>query len=127
MKFFRKKDKRKDASQSGIPSFGLGTDVGGSGTFSGYGNAGFNPARSGPGPGRFRPMANRRSAMLLSELPPQVLKRIFGFVCPHSKDESYDTWEDSSQEFACMLCDLRDLAHCAATSKAWRQAAIGLL
>jgi len=124
MKFFRKKDKRKDASQRGIPSFSPGTDAGG-GTFSSYGNIAFNPIRSGPG--QFRPMANHRSAMLLSELPPQVLERIFGFVCPHSKDESYDTWEDSSQEFACMLCDLRDLAHCVATSKTWRQVAVGLL
>jgi len=138
MKLFRRKDKGKgkDKAQSGTPSpgagFGFGSGPGGS-------SAGFsNNTRSGgsrlfgsppsgagdprrPALGEFRSMATPTSAYLLVNLPPRVLRRIFAFVCPHSQDESYDTCEDSSFEDACMLCDLRDLAHCVGVSKIWRR------
>ncbi|KAI1810930.1 hypothetical protein GGS20DRAFT_565244 [Poronia punctata] len=61
------------------------------------------------------------------QLPVPVLERIFAFVCPHSTDESYETCERSAVEDACMLCDLRDLAHAAQVCKLWRQSAIRIM
>lgn len=61
------------------------------------------------------------------ELPPQILERVFAFVCPHSCDESYETCERSAVEDACMLCDLRDLAHAGQVCKLWRRSAIQLM
>ena len=52
-------------------------------------------------------------------LPPQVLSRIFSYVCPHALDESYNSSEESITEDGCMLCDMRDLAYCALVSKNW--------
>lgn len=52
-------------------------------------------------------------------LPRRVLIRIFSFVCPHTEDNSYDTSEESMTEDGCMLCDMRDLAHCALVCKRW--------
>lgn len=57
------------------------------------------------------------------ELPTPILQRVFAFVCPHAKDESYETCEQSAIEDACMLCDLRDLAHSGMVCKSWRKAA----
>ncbi|KAM0558624.1 hypothetical protein ACHAPJ_004822 [Fusarium lateritium] len=80
-----------------------------------------------PGAGRpplFPP--TRNSAYLLAHLPPKVLERIFTFVCPHALDETYDTCEGSasSSDSVCMLCDLRDLAHCVQVCRAWRPSAV---
>ncbi|KAI1115785.1 hypothetical protein F5Y14DRAFT_409264 [Nemania sp. NC0429] len=61
------------------------------------------------------------------ELPPPILERVLAFVCPHSRDESYETCERSAVEDACMLCDLRDLAHAGQVCKLWRRAAIQLM
>ncbi|KAH8652322.1 hypothetical protein BX600DRAFT_441210 [Xylariales sp. PMI_506] len=61
------------------------------------------------------------------QLPIPVVQRIFAFVCPHSTDESYETCEQSAIEDACMLCDLRDLAHAGMVCKTWRKAAVPLL
>lgn len=121
MKFFKKKDKdkKKGSSGNGIPAFG--GDIGASGASFGL------DYHSGSDSTRFRPMATPRSGMLLSNLDPEILRRIFAFVCPHSQDESYDNCEQSSIDDACMLCDLRDLAHCASVSKRWRKEAIALL
>ncbi|KAL3422924.1 F-box domain-containing protein [Phlyctema vagabunda] len=58
---------------------------------------------------------------------PHVLAKIFSFVCPHTQDNSYESCEDSALEDACMLCDLRDLAHCAQVSKLWRNVATTVL
>lgn len=60
-------------------------------------------------------------------LPPPLLEKIFGFVCPHSRDESYESCEQSAIDEACMLCDLRDLAHCTAVSRRWRKLASNVL
>ncbi|KFA68189.1 hypothetical protein S40285_01554 [Stachybotrys chlorohalonatus IBT 40285] len=65
----------------------------------------------------------RGSAYLLAHFPTPILERIFALVCPHSRDESYETCEGSATDTACMLCDLRDLSHCAQVSRAWRIAA----
>ncbi|KAI5308796.1 hypothetical protein KEM55_004845, partial [Ascosphaera atra] len=48
-------------------------------------------------------------------------------VCPHTQDESYASSEESMPEDACMLCDLRDLAHCALVCRSWAEAANSLL
>ncbi|KAI0491202.1 hypothetical protein F4859DRAFT_37769 [Xylaria cf. heliscus] len=61
------------------------------------------------------------------ELPPPILERVFAFVCPHSSDESYETCERSAVENACMLCDLRDLAHASQVCKLWRRSAVRLM
>jgi hypothetical protein len=63
----------------------------------------------------------------IARLPPPLLERIFTFVCPHARDESYETCERSAVEDTCMLCDLRDLAHCAQVSKRWRKLAANVL
>lgn len=67
------------------------------------------------------------SAQLVAQLPSNVLQRIFAFVCPHACDESYETCEESASDQGCMLCDLRDLAHCVRTSKQWRRNAVPVL
>ena len=37
------------------------------------------------------------SARFLAQFPPAVLQRIFAFVCPHTRDESYETCEGERQ------------------------------
>ncbi|KAL4805046.1 hypothetical protein BDV18DRAFT_24354 [Aspergillus unguis] len=64
---------------------------------------------------------------LTKKLPPPVLARILAFVCPHVVDDSYDTSEESMTEDGCMLCDMRDLAHCALVSRRWYPVARSLL
>lgn len=61
------------------------------------------------------------------ELPTPILQRVFTFVCPHSCDDSYETCEKSAVEDACMLCDVRDLAHAGLVCKRWRSTAIQLM
>ncbi|OJJ79238.1 F-box domain protein [Aspergillus glaucus CBS 516.65] len=61
------------------------------------------------------------------DLPPSVLARILSAVCPHTQDDSYDTSEESMTEDGCMLCDMRDLAHCAQVSRRWTVEARKLL
>ena len=67
------------------------------------------------------------SSQLLAKLPGSILERIFSFVCPHTQDETYESCEQSAVEDTCMLCDLRDLAHCAQVSRKWRTFATNLL
>ncbi|PFH56475.1 hypothetical protein XA68_16461 [Ophiocordyceps unilateralis] len=76
-------------------------------------------------PPRFPP--TRASAQLLAHLPRVVLQRIFVYICPHSRDESYETCEESASDSGCMLCDLRDLSHCAQVSRTWRASAITVM
>ncbi|KOS18635.1 hypothetical protein ESCO_000380 [Escovopsis weberi] len=71
--------------------------------------------------------ASARSSRLLAALPGAVLERIFAFVCPHAADESYETHESSVSDSGCMLCDTRDLAHCALVSRSWHESAIAVL
>ncbi|KAI1336192.1 hypothetical protein F5Y15DRAFT_395592 [Xylariaceae sp. FL0016] len=58
------------------------------------------------------------------ELPSPILERVFSFVCPHTTDDTYETCEQSAIEDACMLCDLRDLAHASQVCKRWRKSAV---
>ncbi|KAF7713993.1 Uncharacterized protein PECH_006149 [Penicillium ucsense] len=60
------------------------------------------------------------------QLPRPVLAYIFTLVCPHTLDDSYDTSEESTSD-GCMLCDMRDLAHCAQVCKRWYLEARALL
>lgn len=64
---------------------------------------------------------------LFKQLPNPVLARILSFVCPHAADSSYDTSEESMTEDGCMLCDMRDLAHCAVVCRRWYSVARSLL
>lgn len=66
-------------------------------------------------------------SQIVAELPGPILERIFAFVCPHTQDETYESCEQSAIEDACMLCDLRDLAHCAQVSRRWRTLATKVL
>ncbi|KAI5286687.1 hypothetical protein KEM54_006590 [Ascosphaera aggregata] len=63
----------------------------------------------------------------VKQLPPSILADIFARVCVHSQDGSFIPIEDSVYEDVCMLCDLRDLAHCALVCRSWREAAIPLM
>jgi hypothetical protein len=58
-----------------------------------------------------------------SKLPLPVLDRIFSFVCPHTRDESYLPSEDSMIEDGCMLCDMRDLAQASLVCSRWKESA----
>ncbi|KAJ5177272.1 uncharacterized protein N7482_003149 [Penicillium canariense] len=60
------------------------------------------------------------------KLPRPVLAYIFAHVCPHTVDNSYETSEESMTD-GCMLCDMRDLAHCAQVCKRWFLEARALL
>ncbi|TPX17664.1 uncharacterized protein E0L32_012043 [Thyridium curvatum] len=121
MKFFKKRDKKKAASESDFASYPHRPR----GFSSGSPPHGQSQSQSqflAPGsPPRF---PTRRSAQALAALPPNVLARIFAFVCPHSQDETYETCELSGLGNACMLCDIRDLAHCALTCRRWRKEAV---
>ncbi|KAJ5706672.1 hypothetical protein N7488_006473 [Penicillium malachiteum] len=52
------------------------------------------------------------------KLPRAVLAHIFRFICPHAFDHSYETSENSMTD-GCMLCDMRDLAHCTQVCRRW--------
>ncbi|KAH8199801.1 hypothetical protein TruAng_006024 [Truncatella angustata] len=61
------------------------------------------------------------------ELPAPILQRVLSFVCPHSRDESYETCEQSAIEDACMLCDLRDISHAGMVCRGWRKVAVPMM
>jgi hypothetical protein len=66
--------------------------------------------------------ATGASARILQTFPDAVVAHIFAFVCPHSQDQTYEKCEDST--FGdCMLCDMRDLAHCVQVCRRWRPVA----
>lgn len=113
MKFFRRKDKKKDAA-SEDDDRAVTHDAYGHGNAYAYGHGGGAGRLHAPSPA---------STRLLAHFPDTVLDRIFAFVCPHSEDETYETHELSGLVDACMLCDMRDLAHCGAVCQQWRQPA----
>ena len=101
-KFFRRKDKKSssiDAHQQS-PPFSFRDDRGL-----------LSPAYATNHFHTFAPWLN---------LPEGVLERIFTFVCPQTKDDTYETCEQSALPDACMLCNLRDLAHCVQVCKQWK-------
>ncbi|KLU88548.1 F-box domain-containing protein [Magnaporthiopsis poae ATCC 64411] len=110
MKFFRRKDKKKDAASFEDDDGAVAHDA------YRHGNG------HGGGAGRLH-APSPASTRLLALIPDTVLNRIFAFVCPHSEDETYETHELSGLVDACMLCDMRDLAHCGAVCQQWRQPA----
>ncbi|KAL8421662.1 hypothetical protein RB596_002440 [Gaeumannomyces avenae] len=122
MKFFRRKDKTKEAAS---PGGGRAKDAraaahdayGGA-----YGHGNGYAYGHGGGAGRLY-APSPASSRLLAHLPDTILERIFTFVCPHSADNSYETHEHSSLVDACMLCDMRDLAHCVAVCRQWKKPA----
>ena len=68
------------------------------------------PLPSGPRPG---------GRDCTARLPPNVLENIFTHVCPHTHDHSYLSSDESQIGDGCMLCDLRDLGHCARVNRKW--------
>ena len=56
-----------------------------------------------------------------------LVVELLSYVCPHTQDESYIPCEDSMADGGCMLCDMRDLAHCAVVNRQWNIAARRLL
>ncbi|KAJ6185328.1 hypothetical protein N7519_006629 [Penicillium mononematosum] len=64
------------------------------------------------------PRVNVSGRDYTQQLPRPVLTRIFSFVCPHTVDNTYGTSEESASD-GCMLCDMRDLAHCTLVNKRW--------
>ena len=56
-------------------------------------------------------------------LPAKVLEHIFTYLCPHTCDETYNSLEGSMTEGGCMLCNMRDLAHCTPASHEWAEIA----
>ncbi|KDN63024.1 putative F-box domain-containing protein [Colletotrichum sublineola] len=63
----------------------------------------------------------------LPDLPDTILQKIMCFVCPHARDDTYETCETSAALEACALCHLRDLAHCARVCKRWYDLATAML
>ncbi|ODH51129.1 hypothetical protein GX48_02741 [Paracoccidioides brasiliensis] len=61
------------------------------------------------------------------ELSPEILSRIFGYVCLHTLDDTYNSSEESMTEDGCMLCKMRDLAHCTLVCRRWHPPAHDLL
>ncbi|CAK7236295.1 hypothetical protein SBRCBS47491_009589 [Sporothrix bragantina] len=146
MKLFRKRDKQKIGSGAGDnsngsrdtrqhylgygssegPSFAV-TDTNGGSTslrsrnFRGLKSFGGSGSNARPAAAdATASTASNASARLLNALPETVLARIFSFVCPHSQDRTYEKCEDSSLGEGCMLCDMRDLAHCVQVCRRWR-------
>ena len=58
-----------------------------------------------------------------AKIPVKLLSQILSYVCPHTQDDTYTTCEDSMLDGGgCMLCEMRDLAHCALVSRQWADA-----
>lgn len=60
-------------------------------------------------------------------LPTPVLERILTYICPHTRDSTYESSEESVMGDGCMLCDMRDLAQCALVCRRWAEVAQNLL
>jgi hypothetical protein len=55
---------------------------------------------------------------------PRILTKIFGYVCPHSKDRSYESANNVPlPDGTCMYCDLWTLKNCVLVCRAWRRVA----
>ncbi|KAJ9148428.1 F-box domain-containing protein [Pleurostoma richardsiae] len=125
MKFFKRRDKRQGLSEKASgnagPYYGGTPQIRYAGEEQDYYNGSNQASRS------LLSQPSPASARLVGALPDAALERIFAFVCPHTQDETYETQEQSSIEDACMLCDLRDLAHCVQVCRKWRAAAVRVL
>jgi hypothetical protein len=56
-----------------------------------------------------------------------ILNRIMEFVCPHVLDTTYCSLDEVDLGDTCMLCNMRDLAHCAQVCTSWSAPATKLL
>lgn len=56
-----------------------------------------------------------------------LLEELLSWVCPHARDDTYESCEDSMVDGGCMLCDMRDLSQCALVNRQWSAAAENLL
>ena len=56
-----------------------------------------------------------------------LLEELLSYVCPHSRDDTYTSCEESMVDGGCMLCDMRDLSQCALVNQQWFKAAQNLL
>lgn len=105
---------------------GFGSRGNGNGNGNGHGSddlSGKMPRRHSSSTYRCRPPVPFHASAALLQLPDAVLACIFAFVCPHAQDRSYEKCEATNFENLCMLCDMRDLAHCAQVCRRWRRAA----
>ena len=150
MNLFRKRDKQKigsgagDGSRDGCQHYvGYGSSSGPSFAISdaappangGVGNSslslnlkglkgfgGSNGRRGAADPAAAAAASATNTSARAQTFADAVLARIFAFVCPHSQDRTYEKCEDSSFG-ECMLCDMRDLAHCVQVCRRWRPVA----
>lgn len=127
------------SSKSKNAKLNNGGDFGGTDTYDSYGN----PDNSKGGRRRHQNLSlpqqyfsrqkqaqthqRTPSRDLTKFLPLRVITNILAHVCPHTQDESYESSEESMTLDGCMLCDMRDLAHCALTCKRWHDLAQNLL
>ena len=56
-----------------------------------------------------------------------LFRELFSYVCPHSRDDSYISCEESMIDGGCMLCDMRDLSQCVLVNKQWAEVAQTIL
>jgi len=55
---------------------------------------------------------------------PNILQRVFSYVCPHSEDVSFASLETIRGAIKeCPLCGIKDLAACARVRQGWNQLA----
>ena len=78
-------------------------------------------------PKNHRPPASDYISILDQEAFRPILYNILTFVCPHAVDERFKPIEECIIGYGCMLCDLRDLAHCASVKRGWSGIAMFLL
>ncbi|KAI9880869.1 MAG: hypothetical protein M1830_010464 [Pleopsidium flavum] len=76
-----------------------------------------------PAPATNRPSGHDGSA----RLPAALLEKIFSYICPHTRDNTYNSSEESMMDDGCMLCEMRDLAQCALVCRQWAEVAQHLL
>jgi len=62
-----------------------------------------------------------------AKLPTALLEKIFSYICPHTRDNAYDSSEESMMDDGCMLCDMRNLAQSALVCRRWTEVAQNLL
>lgn len=55
----------------------------------------------------------------VSQLPAAILATIFGYISPHSSDETYESSEASLAGHGCPLCNTRDLAQASQVCRRW--------
>lgn len=62
-----------------------------------------------------------------ARFPLTLLEDLFAHVCLHARDDTFVSSEESMLDGGCTLCDMRDLAHCAAVNKQWSEAGHNVL